>query len=147
MNNRLSPLYKNIALWLLISLVMIFLFNYFNSAEQTRAKTSLSYTQFLELVKNGKVTKVLLQGEEITGEQVDGKPFKTYAPNDPALIRLLQDKKVEISVKPKEDTPGTPPSWSPGSPCSSWWASGSSSCARCRPAAAKPCPSARVGPA
>ena len=105
MNNRLSPFYKNIALWLLISLVMIFLFNYFNTTEQTRAKTTLSYTQFLELVKNGKVTKVLLQGEEITGEQADGKPFKTYSPNDPNLIRLLQDKKVEISVRPKEDTP------------------------------------------
>ncbi|MCL6620463.1 MAG: ATP-dependent zinc metalloprotease FtsH [Syntrophobacterales bacterium] len=105
MNNRLSPLYKNIALWLLISLVMIFLFNYFNTTEQARAKTTISYTQFLELVKNGKVTKVLLQGEEITGEQADGKPFKTYSPNDPNLIRLLQDKKVEISVRPKEDTP------------------------------------------
>ncbi len=105
MNNRLSPLYKNIALWLLISLVMIFLFNYFNTSEQTRAKTSISYTQFLELVKSGKVTKVLLQGEEITGEQADGKPFKTYSPNDPNLIRLLQDKKVEISVRPKEDNP------------------------------------------
>jgi cell division protease FtsH len=105
MNNRLSPLYKNIALWLLISLVMIFLFNYFNTTEQARAKTAISYTQFLELVKNGKVTKVLLQGEEITGEQADGKPFKTYSPNDPNLIRLLQDKKVEISVRPKEDTP------------------------------------------
>ncbi len=58
MNNRLSPFYKNIALWLLISLVMIFLFNYFNTAEQARSKTSLSYTQFLELVKADKVIVV-----------------------------------------------------------------------------------------
>ncbi len=105
MNNRLSPFYKNIALWLLISLVMIFLFNYFNTTEQTRGKTNISYSQFLELVKSDKVARVTLQGDEIIGEQVDGKPFKSYAPNDPELVKLLQTRKIEISAKPKEDSP------------------------------------------
>lgn len=105
MNNRLSPFYKNIALWLLISLVMIFLFNYFNTTEQARGKLTISYSQFLDLVKAGKVTKVTLQGDEISGEQADGKPFRTYAPSDPELVRLLQDKKVEITAKPKDDNP------------------------------------------
>ncbi|OGP71253.1 MAG: cell division protein FtsH [Deltaproteobacteria bacterium RBG_13_58_19] len=105
MNNRLSPFYKNIALWLLISLVMIFLFNYFNTAEHARGKASISYSQFLELVKAGKVTKVILQGEEVTGEQEDGKTFKSYAPPDPDLIKTLHAKKVEITAKPREDSP------------------------------------------
>ncbi|MDI6853170.1 MAG: ATP-dependent zinc metalloprotease FtsH [Deltaproteobacteria bacterium] len=101
----MSPFYKNIALWLLISLVMIFLFNYFNTTEQARGKLTISYSQFLDLVKAGKVTKVTLQGDEISGEQADGKPFRTYAPSDPELVRLLQDKKVEITAKPKDDNP------------------------------------------
>mgnify|MGYP005841986619 CR=1 FL=1 len=105
MNNRLSPFYKNIALWLLISLVMIFLFNYFNTAEQARSKASLSYTQFLELVRANKVKSVVLQGEEITGEQKDGQAFKSFAPGDPDLIKLLQQKGVEITAKPKDDSP------------------------------------------
>ncbi len=105
MNNRLSPFYKNIALWLLISLVMIFLFNYFNTTEQARGKLTISYSQFLDAVKAGKVTKVTLQGDEILGEQADGKPFRTYAPSDPDLVKLLQDKKVEITAKPKDDNP------------------------------------------
>ncbi|MGQ9688797.1 MAG: ATP-dependent zinc metalloprotease FtsH [Desulfobaccales bacterium] len=105
MNNRLSPFYKNIALWLLISLVMIFLFNYFNTAEQTRSKTALSYTQFLELVRGDKVKSVILQGEEITGEQKDGRHFKSYAPQDPDLVKLLQRQGVEITAKPKDDNP------------------------------------------
>jgi len=105
MNNRLSPFYKNIALWLLISLVMIFLFNYFNTTEQARSKISISYTQFLDLVKAGKVSKVTLQGDEIFGEQVDGKAFRSYAPSDPDLVKMLQEKKVEITAKPKEDNP------------------------------------------
>ncbi len=105
MNNRLSPFYKNIALWLLISLVMIFLFNYFNATEQARSKISISYTQFLDLVKAGKVSKVTLQGDEIFGEQADGKAFRSYAPSDPDLVKMLQEKKVEITAKPKEDNP------------------------------------------
>ena len=105
MNNRLSPFYKNIALWLLISLVMIFLFNYFNTTEHTKSKASLSYSQFVELVKGDKVKSVVLQGEEIVGEQKDGKAFKSYAPTDPNLIKLLQEKGVEITAKPKEDSP------------------------------------------
>lgn len=105
MNNRLSPFYKNIALWLLISLVMIFLFNYFNTTEQARSKLSISYTQFLDLVKSGKVSKVTLQGDEIFGEQTDGKTFRSYAPSDPDLVKMLQEKKVEIIAKPKEENP------------------------------------------
>jgi len=103
MNHRLSPFYKNIALWLLISLVMIFLFNYFNTAEQARGKITISYTQFLNLVKDGKVTKVTLQGDEIFGEQADGKAFRSYAPSDPDLVKLLRGKNVEIIAKPKEE--------------------------------------------
>ncbi len=106
MNNRLSPFYKNIALWLLISLVMIFLFNYFNTTEQARSKAPLSYSQFLELVKSNKVKSVILQGEEITGEQKEeNRAFKSYAPADPDLIKLLQQKEVEITAKPKDDSP------------------------------------------
>ena len=106
MNNRLSPFYKNIALWLLISLVMIFLFSYFNTTEQARTKATLSYSQFLELVKANKVKSVVLQGEEITGERKDdGRTFKSYSPADPDLVKLLQQKGVEITAKPKDDNP------------------------------------------
>jgi cell division protease FtsH len=105
MNNRLSPFYKNLALWLLITLVMIFLFNYFNAAEHTKGKTTLNYTKFMDLVQADKVTRVTLQGEEITGETSEGKGFKTYSPQDPDLIKILQAKKVEIAVRPKDDNP------------------------------------------
>jgi cell division protease FtsH len=105
MNNRLSPFYKNIALWLLITLVMIFLFNYFNTVEHTRGKSTLNYSKFIEMVKADKVVKVTLQGDEISGELADGKAFKSYSPSDPDLVKLLQSRKVEITAKPKDDSP------------------------------------------
>jgi cell division protease FtsH len=105
MNNRLSPFYKNIALWLLITLVMIFLFNYFNTVEHAKGRATINYSKFVELVKADKVVKVTLQGEEISGELTDGKTFKSYSPPDQDLVRLLQSKKVEITAKPKDDSP------------------------------------------
>jgi cell division protease FtsH len=105
MYNRLSPFYKNIALWLLITLVMIFLFNYFNSVDHARGKATLNYSHFIDLVKADKIIKVTLQGDEISGEMADGKAFKSYAPSDPDLVKVLQSKKVEITAKPKDDSP------------------------------------------
>ena len=103
MNNRLSPFYKNIALWLLITLVMIVLYHNFYTVDNTRGKTSINYSKFVDLVKADKVTKVVLQGEEISGELSDGKAFKSYAANDPDLIKLLTAKKVDITAKPKDE--------------------------------------------
>ena len=105
MNNRLSPFYKNIALWLLITLIMIFLFNYFNTVEHAKGRATINYSKFVELVKADKVVKVTLQGEEISGELTDGKSFKSYSPPDQDLVRLLQSKKVEITAKPRDDSP------------------------------------------
>ena len=110
MNNRLSPFHKNIALWLLITLVMVFLFKFF-SVENTRDKATLNYTEFIKLVTTKQVAKVTLQGDEIsgelikTGEMKEGKPFKSYAPADPDLIKLLQANNVQITAKPKDDSP------------------------------------------
>jgi cell division protease FtsH len=103
MNNRLSPFYKNIALWLLITLVMIVLYHNFYTVDGSRSKTSINYSKFVDLVKADKVTKVILQGDEISGELSDGKSFKSYAPSDPELIKLLQAKKVDITAKPKDE--------------------------------------------
>lgn len=104
-NNRLSPLYKNIALWLLIGLVVTMLFNFFNRSQLAKEKAQLSYSKFLELVNEGKVARVTLQGDEISGERLDGKTFQSYSPGDPELLRLLQEKGVEITAKPVDDSP------------------------------------------
>ena len=98
MNNRLSPFSKNIALWLLITLVMIVLYNYFSIVESNKGKTAINYSKFVEMVKADRVAKVTLKGNEISGEFSDGKSFKSYAPDDPEMVKLLESKKVEITA-------------------------------------------------
>ncbi|MGC2434553.1 MAG: ATP-dependent zinc metalloprotease FtsH, partial [Desulfobaccales bacterium] len=100
----MSPFSKNIALWLLITLVMIVLYNYFSVVEGNRDKTVINYTKFVGMVQADRVSKVTLKGNEISGEFSDGKSFKSYAPDDPALVKLLESKKVEITAINKDDS-------------------------------------------
>jgi cell division protease FtsH len=99
----LSPFYKNLALWLVISLMVILLFNMFNRPQEGRLETT--YSQFLTAVDKGEVAKVTIQGNRITGDQTDGKAFQSFMPRDTDLIRMLREKGVEIRVKPEEETP------------------------------------------
>ncbi len=97
----MNPFYKNLALWLVISLLMVMLFQLFK--QPGRGVTSVSYSDFLEMVEQGSVVQVTIQGDNITGISAQG-PFKTYAPKDPELITLLRSKGVKISAKPVEDS-------------------------------------------
>jgi cell division protease FtsH len=99
----LSPFYKNLALWLVISLMVILLFNMFNRPQESRQETM--YSQFLTSVEKGDVTQVTIQGNRIYGVYTDGKTFQTFMPRDTDLIRTLREKAVEIRVKPEEETP------------------------------------------
>jgi cell division protease FtsH len=96
-----NQFYKNLALWLVISLVMILLFNMMTQRDQTQQP--ISYTAFLEAVDNGQVQEVTVQGPNLEGRFEDGKPFKTYIPDDPTLIKELRDKGVTIQAQPEED--------------------------------------------
>jgi cell division protease FtsH len=99
----LSPFYKNLALWLVISLMVILLFNMFNRPHESRSETT--YSQFLAAVDKGDIAQVTMQGSRISGVHLDGKSFQTFMPQDPDLIRILRQKGVEIRAKPEEESP------------------------------------------
>ena len=98
----MNPFYKNLALWLVISLMMVMLFQMFKHPD--RSKVNVSYSDFLNMVDSGGVNQVTIQGENITGMSGQG-PFKTYAPKDPELITMLRSKGVAITAKPVEESP------------------------------------------
>lgn len=97
----MNPFYKNLALWLVISLMMVMLFQIFKQPDKSSA--SVGYSDFLSMVESGSVSSVTIQGDNISGMSAQG-PFKTYAPKDPELIGLMRSKGVKISVKPQEDS-------------------------------------------
>ena len=100
---RLNPLQKNIALWLVISLVFVLLYHLFNQPKNVPG--TLIISAFVSTVEKGQVTEVTIQGENISGKLADGKAFKTYMPKDAQLIQLFREKNVRVSAKPVEDSP------------------------------------------
>ncbi|MCX5836959.1 MAG: ATP-dependent zinc metalloprotease FtsH, partial [Deltaproteobacteria bacterium] len=99
----MNPLQKNIALWLVISLVFVMVYHLFNQPKT--AQTEIIYSDFLSSVDKGQVAEVTIQGENISGRLTSGTLFKTYAPKDAGVILLLKDKGVRITAKPADDSP------------------------------------------
>jgi len=82
---------------------MIFLFNLFSKPRQTFLEKN--YSDFISAVENNKVLEVESRGRNITWKDSEGKHFKTYAPEDPEMIKILRDKKVVIHAKKEEESP------------------------------------------
>ncbi|MFZ5586051.1 MAG: ATP-dependent zinc metalloprotease FtsH [Thermodesulfobacteriota bacterium] len=98
----MNPLYKNLALWLVISLLMVMVFNFVKSPG-TSAE-AWPYSEFLTAVERGQVKSVVIQGREIQG-RTDNATFRTVSPEDPDLVRMLRAKNVAITAKSAEDSP------------------------------------------
>ncbi|NBC31367.1 MAG: ATP-dependent zinc metalloprotease FtsH [Alphaproteobacteria bacterium] len=92
---------KNIALWIIILLLLVALFSVFQSSSNRGGQSSIAYSDFVQAVESGRVTDVTIQGQEISGH-MDGRPFSTYAPNDPNLVSELSDSGVRITAEPEE---------------------------------------------
>jgi cell division protease FtsH len=86
-----------------ISLVFLFLFHMFNQPQSS--KEEIVYSDFINYIDKGQINEVTIQGENVEGKFVDGKPFKTFVPQDSNLVPLLQEKEVRISVRPVEGNP------------------------------------------
>ena len=99
----MNPGYKNFALWLVLFLLVLLLFNVFN--KQSGRDPEIVFSEFWGAVERGEVQEVVIQGHNIQGKYQNGERFRTYAPNDPDLVKTLRDKKVKIAAKPDEDSP------------------------------------------
>ena len=94
---------KNLTLWLVISLMLILLFQIFK--KETTQTGQLSYSEFLNMVERGDVGQITIQGDKISGITNQGRPFRTFAPKDLELIKILRDKEIEITAKPGDASP------------------------------------------
>ena len=99
----MNPFYKNLALWLVITLMMVMLYNLFN--QQHLAETKISYTEFLGMVENERVSEVIIQGQELIVTDLNHNRLKVYAPQDSDLIKILRNKGGAISAKPPAESP------------------------------------------
>jgi cell division protease FtsH len=101
--DSLNSLYKNLLFWSIIIIIMILLFNLFNKPRQTIADKN--YSDFINAVESNRVLDVETKGRSIIWRDAEGKRFKTYAPEDPEMIKIIREKKIAINAKKEEETP------------------------------------------
>ena len=94
-------MFKNVAIWLVIGIVLMTVFNQFNSRQSAQA--TMDYSQFLDEVKQGQVAKVVIQGRTLEATTADGRKITTYAPPDLWMVSDLLKNDVKVVAKPEEE--------------------------------------------
>jgi cell division protease FtsH len=97
----LNNLIKNVAIWLVIALVLMTVFNQFSTRQTTQK--AVEYSQFIEEVKQGRIAKVTIEGRVLKGVKTTGERFTTYSPSDPWLVSDLLKNGVIVEAKPEEE--------------------------------------------
>jgi cell division protease FtsH len=92
---------RNLALWVIIALLLVVLFNLFQpGATRSASSTQVAYSDFIGEVNAGRVRDVVIQGRTVSGQLTDGRSFQTYIPEDPTLVSRLTEKNVRVIAKP-----------------------------------------------
>ena len=98
--------FRNLAIWIIIALLLVALFNLVQNNPKGARATNIEYSQFLSDVDAGNVRSVIISGNQVSGTLTSGAPYQTYMPNDPDLVKRLHDKNVRFEAKPaSEDVP------------------------------------------
>jgi len=93
---------KNLALWIIIGLLLVALFNLFQSSANRGSPNLMPYSEFIDQVNKGQVSEVTIQGKTVTYTS-DKHQFSTHAPDDPGLVDRLISKNVNFKALPADD--------------------------------------------
>ncbi len=100
----MNPRVKNLALWVVVGLFMILLFNLFQAPSRP-IEDEIIFSDFMSKVEKSEVSEVTIKENFISGILKDGTKFKTYMTDFPDLVSILRKENVRISAKPPELPP------------------------------------------
>jgi len=99
----LNSLMKNLIFWAIIFIVLLLLFQLFAKPRPT--VPDKTYSDFLVAVESGRVHEAETAGGTLPGKRMTENRNKTYAPEDPEMIKLLREKRVVINAKRERKHP------------------------------------------
>jgi cell division protease FtsH len=101
----MNQVYKNLALWMVIGLIVILLFTVFQGAQQG-GQEQPNFSEFLKAVEQGRVESVVIRGNLVTYNLKDSaQTQRTYIVDYPDLVKMLRERGVRIAVKPPDSNP------------------------------------------
>lgn len=97
---------KNLAIWVIIALVLMTIFNQFSRRQD--AQNMVDYSQFISELEAGQVQSLTIEGHPLRGQWLRGRytsgnSFTTHAPYDPQLVNDLIKHRVRFTAKPEEE--------------------------------------------
>jgi cell division protease FtsH len=95
---------RSLALLVVLGLLCLSLFSIFRQPQPAPGK-QVAFSDFLDQVEAGVVAQVTFRGRAIYYVTTRGESVRTYAPEDPDLIKLLRAKHVKIIAEPEESAP------------------------------------------
>ena len=97
----MNNLVKTVAIWLVIAIVLMTVFNQVGTQKSTQKP--MEYSQFIDEVKGGRIAKVMIEGRVVRGVKQSGEKFTTYAPSDIWLVSDLLKAGVIVEAKAEEE--------------------------------------------
>ena len=94
---------KNIVLWLVLFVLVIGVYNLFQSIEGDTRYSTYGFSEFLNRVDAGQVVSAVIQGPFVEGKFVDGSHFKTMIPpHYSGLVDELRKFNVKFEAVPMD---------------------------------------------
>jgi cell division protease FtsH len=95
---------RNIAFWVILFLLIVVLFNVFNSGSGAMQSREMSYSDFVQSVESGNVTAATLDGEKVRFIGSDNAEYITIRPDDANVTDLLIANKVAIRAEQQQQS-------------------------------------------
>ena len=98
---------RNLVIWGLVFLFLIIMVQMFNNGPVGQNAQPLTYSEFIQRIDNGSVTRAEIDGENVTGELSSGGKFETSIPilAGSDIANRLNDAGVETVIAPEEELP------------------------------------------
>ncbi|QDF96598.1 cell division protein FtsH [Azoarcus sp. DD4] len=100
----MNNLFKNLAIWMVIGVVLMTVFNQFNARQA--APNTMEYSQFMEEAKAGRIAKAVIDGRVVKATTQEGRSITVYTPGvqDIWMVSDLMRYGVSINAsKPEEE--------------------------------------------
>ncbi|MBU3606665.1 ATP-dependent zinc metalloprotease FtsH [Polynucleobacter sp. MWH-Creno-3A4] len=95
-----SNMFQKIGVWLIVGLV---LFTVFKQFDKPKDQTQVTYSQFMDDAKAGKVKRVDVQGRTLQVTPADGNKYSIISPGDIWMVGDLMKYGVQVTGKAEDE--------------------------------------------
>src|SRR5262249_33150486 len=89
---------KNFALWIIIGLLLLALFNLFQTSGGRSSPNQVPYSDLVRAVEQKDIRNATVQGDQITGNYTDGRTFTTTVPSGSNIADRMADAGVSVQI-------------------------------------------------